>query len=207
MKHIRPYDKLEELSEYLQEFFDKYKIADGNLSWDKSKRQAGARWYIVDGQRDDNYNKNVESPHILIQNYNKDDIRINFEGTNIFESLFDRQRPECKIPYIEKRMDCQVVVTALDVDYNEINPSRIVWGQVVWAIKISLRPTLSMYKKALSLAVTHEEKKEWIKFILFSTTVNKNIKTLLSPYSDIVRQLKNENEKLKWGLYPGKNNI
>ena len=151
--------------------------------------------------------KNVESPHILIQNYNKDDIRINFEGTNIFESLFDRQRPECKIPYIEKRMDCQVVVTALDVDYNEINPSRIVWGQVVWAIKISLRPTLSMYKKALSLAVTHEEKKEWIKFILFSTTVNKNIKTLLSPYSDIVRQLKNENEKLKWGLYPGKNNI
>ena len=62
-KYIRNYNfstpqmLLEDLSDYLQEFFDKYKIADGNLSWDKSKRQAGARWYIVDGQRDDNYNK------------------------------------------------------------------------------------------------------------------------------------------------------
>ncbi len=215
-KYIRDYNfstpqmLLENLSDYLQEFYDDHKILDGGPIGAKrltTEDIGGPRWYIMDGYRDDNANRNVESPSILIQNCDKNDCRINFEGTNIFENLFDRRKPECKIPYIEKRMNCQVVVDPLDVDYNEINPSRIVLGEVVWAIKISLKPTLSMYKKMISLAVTHEDKKEWIKFILFSTTVNKDIKTLLLPYSDIIDQLKSENKKLRRGLYPGKNNI
>lgn len=214
-KYIRDYNfstpqmLLEDLSDYLQEFFDDHNIIDGSLSFRKPHpgQGPGSRWYIISGDRDDNANRNVESPSILIQNYDNNECRINFEGTNIFENLFDRQKPECKIPYIEKRINCQIIVSPLDVDYNEVNPSRIILGEVVWAIKISLKPTLSMYKKMLSLAVTHEDKKEWIKFILFSTTVNKDIKTLLIPYSDIINQLKGENKKLRRGLYPGKNNI
>jgi len=191
-----PEDMVELLSEYLQEFFDKFNISDINLH--NSGRIDGIKWRIENSPTE---NKEIKIPHILILNY-RDGRRTKFINKyNLLKYLLDIS------PLLENRIGCGIIINKMNA-YNKLIykdnlgknlSSEEYIAEEIWSISITINPTLSIYRKMLGNSITKEDKKNWIKFIILSlytnrNGINNNIRLLLSPYKSIVEELRSESK-------------